>query len=191
MGDGGPERLSGNLLQELFGGGSIARLPQAFVTESVLLDAVASAVKTDFEDRTSELRRIWQRQAQDNDGSLKFSDFKSVLQSVEPGLPLSMVRVLFLSAVDASRACTQLEGFACNVHGTLEPDQTRTYGGEVVTLKLLLLTLLRHDLVLRDAALRRPLPSSLRICSKESPSRSKESRAGSKPVRAASKEFAR
>merc|ERR1711972_1154863 len=121
-------------------------------------------------------------------------DFKSVLQSAEPGLPLSMVRVLFLSAVDASRACTQLEGFACNVHGTLEPDQTRTYGGEVVTL-MLLLTLLRHDLVLRDAALRRPLPSSPRIYSKESQSRSKERRAGSKdsalPGRAATKELAR
>jgi len=61
-----------------------------------------------------------------------------------------MLRTLFLTSVETSRACSQLEGGFCAKGESLEPAASKLYGGEVVTFKLLELSALRCQLFLKE-----------------------------------------
>jgi len=149
-------QISGELMLDYLGGGSPARAPRAVVTESSFMAAVTDAMAADYAERIRPLQRLWERQAKNAPGSLSYSDFKSVLHSAEPSLPAPMVRALFLSAVETSRSCSQLEGGLCPPLGTLEPSACGQYGGDVVTFRLVLLAAMRCRLFLRDAHLATP-----------------------------------
>merc|ERR1719310_604260 len=137
-------QLSTDELQNLFGGGSPARIPNASISESGFMAAVTEAVMADYSDRMKHLQGLWQRQTheQGTDGMLGYAEFGSVVHSEEPTLPAPMLRALFLTAVELSRGCSQLNGDPCHPVGTLEPVQGE-YGGEVVTFPLFAMAALK------------------------------------------------
>jgi len=154
---GVPAQLSTDMLHELFGGGAAARLPDAAVSEALLMHAATAGLQADFQERTGQLQRLWERQpkAKGGGGALPYADIQSTLLSAEPTLPLPLVRALYLGAVEASRSCTRLQGRSCQLLGTLEPDACGECGGELVTLQLLRHTALKHSLFLQDSVPRR------------------------------------
>merc|ERR1719498_538392 len=103
--------LSSDLLMEYLGGGSQARIPGATISESGFMAAVTEAVAADYNDRMKGLHSLWQRQEQAQDTpALGYADFVSVVHSEQPTLPDPMLRSLFLTAVELSRGCSQLNG---------------------------------------------------------------------------------
>merc|ERR1712139_576469 len=62
---------------------------------------------------------------------------------------MGMLRALFLTSVELSRACSQLNGDPCLPIGTLEP-VNEEYGGDVVTFPLFAMAALRCGLFLKD-----------------------------------------
>merc|ERR1712070_1002284 len=109
-------------------------IPGATISESGFMAAVTEAVAADYGDRMKHMQGLWQRQAQTQGGhsALGYADFESVIHSEEPTLPTPMLRSLFLTSVELSRACSQLNGDPCLPCGTLEPVHEE-YGGDVVT----------------------------------------------------------
>merc|ERR1712217_803351 len=134
------------------GGGARQRLSNGTVGESAFMQATTEAFLADYNDRSRELKALWDRQSPAGDGVLPYHDFKSVLQSAEPALPAPTLRSLFLNSVEASRSCSQFEGGFSMVLGSLEPAHSNLYGGDVVTFPLLFLTAMRSRLFLQDSA---------------------------------------
>jgi len=144
-------QLSGEELLNSLGGGSTARLPRITVTEAAFMAAVTEAFAADYAERSEHLRRLWERQAQDEAGTLSYPDFKSTLQSAEPSLSVPMLRSLYLTSVETSRSCSQFEDGFCPLLGSLEVAFNNNYGGDVVTFKLLQLTAMRCRLFMKDS----------------------------------------
>jgi len=137
-----PGQVNTEVLLDLLGGGSHARLVKSItVTETAFLIAVTEATTADYADRVERLRRLWQRRLHEMgdsmSGSLEYSDFKAVMSSVDPDLPLPVLRSLYSFAVDASRACVQGNEEHVPVLGSLKQAASGLYGGDLVTFKLL------------------------------------------------------
>lgn len=143
-------QLSTELLLEYFGGGSINRLDKATISESAFLSALTEAVIADYDDRLKHMQGLWERESQQQgtSGTLEFEKFVSVVKSEEPSLAPPMVHSLFLTAVELSRSCTQLNGDLVTTAGTLDPVGEH-YGGEVVTFPLFALAALRCGLFIK------------------------------------------
>merc|ERR1719252_33643 len=96
------------------------------------------------------LGMLWERQvAVLGSGTMNFSDFSFIVKSAEPSVPTPTLRALYLTSVEASRACTQIYGAHCPVVGTLE-EVGQTYGGDLVTFKLLFFVALRCGLYIKE-----------------------------------------
>jgi len=146
-----PGFLSTDLLLEYLGGGSQSRVPGATVSESGFMAAVTEAIMEDHEDRMTNLKSLWHQEETrlGIPGALGYGDFASVVKGEEANLPTPMLRALFLTSVELSRGCSQINGDPCLPLGTLQPVQGQ-YGGEVVTFKLFAMAALRCGLFLKD-----------------------------------------
>eukprot|EP00929_Paragymnodinium_shiwhaense_P071543 TRINITY_DN36360_c1_g1_i1.p1 TRINITY_DN36360_c1_g1~~TRINITY_DN36360_c1_g1_i1.p1 ORF type:complete len:1142 (+),score=297.80 TRINITY_DN36360_c1_g1_i1:109-3534(+) len=128
--------LSPDLLLDYFGGGSASRLPKCFISETALLSSVIDAMVADYDERSLPLRRLWERRKQERPGEqLRFVDFKGMMLSANPDLNVNQLRTIYLEAVEASRACTQIEADVVPVFGTMEDVEAMGvgYGGDTLT----------------------------------------------------------
>jgi hypothetical protein len=148
-----PATLSNEDLLHYLGGGSPSRLSRATISEADFLVAVTDAFTADYEDRLKHVEGLWKTcvRQKGTKGTLNFTDFGSVMKSEEPTMPATMTRSLFLTAVEMSRACTQLNGDPCIPSGTLDEIRNE-YGGDVVTFKLFAMAALKCGLFLKDFA---------------------------------------
>lgn len=153
--------LSPDLILDFLGGGSLHRIPKIHVGETSFFMAVADAVSKEFTSRYVPMQKFFERlviaqkEVLQSGQSLTFKDVRTTLLQAEPSLSASTVRSIYLTAVEASRCCSQLEGDACPVAGTLEPSPTGLFGSDIVTCKLLSLAAQRHRFLLT------PKPSSM------------------------------
>eukprot|EP00933_Yihiella_yeosuensis_P006240 TRINITY_DN11093_c0_g2_i1.p1 TRINITY_DN11093_c0_g2~~TRINITY_DN11093_c0_g2_i1.p1 ORF type:complete len:676 (-),score=151.47 TRINITY_DN11093_c0_g2_i1:57-2003(-) len=141
--------LSSDAVLDWLGGGSYHRLPRASMTETHFMRATAEAACEDVYDSTEIFRKLWNRskagtKLDSRKTDIKFEDFRNLIQSVDPQLPLASARILYLAAAEASQSCFQYDSDACPIVGSLDTAPTGFYGGELVTLQLVTLGILKH-----------------------------------------------
>lgn len=154
MAQGQPQAfVSPDKLLDLLGGGATLRLPRVKVDESSFYSSLSDALVADWADRSLPLQKLWDRHEKSSAKAdhMQFADIRALLQSVEPGLSDSAARSIYLSAVEASRTCSQLAGDACPQIGTPEPMMHKEFGGDIVTFRLLQYAVMKHGLVLGDS----------------------------------------
>jgi hypothetical protein len=119
-----PGQLNGKLMMDLLGGGGSARIPAVTISESGFMAAVTEAVAEDFHDRLQHIHELWKRRCREthsSNGSLCYADFESVVRSEDSNMPKPMLHAAYLTTVEMSRGCSQLNGDPCLPVGTMEP----------------------------------------------------------------------